>query len=211
MAAGHRVAVPFAGAALREEENAPESRAEVRGRGLSPFPRVSPPSRGVLGYPGAGWLPGALQRLGHAPLCCSQHEEKEKAFKEQLAHLASLLPTLQVGPWAGQGCPGPGSRAGAGLPRPQGAPAVTPPCVQVHLVTCSAFLSSANKAEFLDLGYVSGASAAGRLEHPAAVPWGGQCTLPMCREAAGASCRGAGLTGRVPGTPHRASPLPFSN
>nr|XP_021137612.1 RING finger protein 207 [Columba livia] len=44
----------------------------------------------------------------------SQHEEKEKAFKEQLAHLASLLPTLQV-----------------------------------HLVTCSAFLSSANKAEFL--------------------------------------------------------------
>ncbi|XP_009887995.1 PREDICTED: RING finger protein 207 [Charadrius vociferus] len=48
----------------------------------------------------------------------SQHEEKEKAFKEQLAHLASLLPTLQV-----------------------------------HLVTCSAFLSSANKAEFLDLGY----------------------------------------------------------
>ncbi|NWR22940.1 RN207 protein, partial [Emberiza fucata] len=56
--------------------------------------------------------------LCHALLCCSQHEEKEKAFKEQLAHLASLLPTLQV-----------------------------------HLVTCSAFLSSANKAEFLDLGY----------------------------------------------------------
>ncbi|XP_027299175.3 RING finger protein 207 isoform X2 [Anas platyrhynchos] len=48
----------------------------------------------------------------------SQHEEKEKAFREQLAHLASLLPTLQV-----------------------------------HLVICSAFLSSANKAEFLDLGY----------------------------------------------------------
>ncbi|XP_043919513.1 RING finger protein 207 [Protopterus annectens] len=48
----------------------------------------------------------------------SQHEEKEKAFKEQLSHLASLLPTLQV-----------------------------------HLVTCSAFLSSANKSEFLDLGY----------------------------------------------------------
>uniref|UniRef100_A0A8D0H2X5 RING finger protein 207 n=1 Tax=Sphenodon punctatus TaxID=8508 RepID=A0A8D0H2X5_SPHPU len=50
----------------------------------------------------------------------SQYEEKEKAFKEQLSHLASLLPTLQV-----------------------------------HLVTCSAFLSSANKAEFLDLGYVN--------------------------------------------------------
>ncbi|KAM6435578.1 RING finger protein 207 isoform 2-T2 [Liasis olivaceus] len=48
----------------------------------------------------------------------SQYEEKEKAFKEQLGHQASLLPTLQV-----------------------------------HLVTCSAFLSSANKAEFLDLGY----------------------------------------------------------
>ncbi|NWX94471.1 RN207 protein, partial [Nothoprocta pentlandii] len=48
----------------------------------------------------------------------SQHEEKEKALREQLAHLATLLPTLQV-----------------------------------HLVTCSAFLSSASKAEFLDLGY----------------------------------------------------------
>uniref|UniRef100_A0A8C6Y3C1 RING finger protein 207 n=1 Tax=Naja naja TaxID=35670 RepID=A0A8C6Y3C1_NAJNA len=64
----------------------------------------------------------------------SQYEEKEKAFKEQLSHLASLLPTLQV-----------------------------------HLVTCSAFLSSANKAEFLDLGYVSrvslpGAAGRGRLE-----------------------------------------------
>uniref|UniRef100_A0A8C0IZH9 RING finger protein 207 n=1 Tax=Chelonoidis abingdonii TaxID=106734 RepID=A0A8C0IZH9_CHEAB len=53
------------------------------------------------------------------PVTSSQYEEKEKAFKEQLSHLASLLPTLQV-----------------------------------HLVTCSAFLSSANKAEFLDLGYV---------------------------------------------------------
>lgn len=29
--------------------------------------------------------------------------------------------------------------------------------LQVHLVTCSAFLSSANKFEFLDLGYVSSA------------------------------------------------------
>ncbi|KAL7859914.1 hypothetical protein SRHO_G00150610 [Serrasalmus rhombeus] len=48
----------------------------------------------------------------------SQHEEKERAFKEQLSHLAALLPTLQV-----------------------------------HLVTCSAFLCSANKFEFLDMGY----------------------------------------------------------
>lgn len=31
-------------------------------------------------------------------------------------------------------------------------------CLQVHLVTCSAFLSSANKYEFLDMGYVSQAS-----------------------------------------------------
>ncbi|XP_036600248.1 RING finger protein 207 isoform X2 [Trichosurus vulpecula] len=50
----------------------------------------------------------------------SQYEEKDKAFKDQLSHLVSLLPTLQV-----------------------------------HLVTCSAFLSSANKAEFLDLGYIT--------------------------------------------------------
>ncbi|XP_061582944.1 RING finger protein 207 isoform X3 [Cololabis saira] len=49
----------------------------------------------------------------------SQHEEKEKALKEQLSHLTALLPTLQV-----------------------------------HLVTCSAFLSSANKYEFLDMGYL---------------------------------------------------------
>ncbi|XP_056293164.1 RING finger protein 207 isoform X3 [Pseudoliparis swirei] len=47
-----------------------------------------------------------------------QHEEKEKALKEQLSHLTALLPTLQV-----------------------------------HLVTCLAFLSSANKFEFLDMGY----------------------------------------------------------
>ncbi|XP_045866334.1 RING finger protein 207 [Meles meles] len=48
----------------------------------------------------------------------SQYEEKDRAFKEQLSHLATLLPTLQV-----------------------------------HLVICSSFLSLANKAEFLDLGY----------------------------------------------------------
>ncbi|XP_012696491.2 RING finger protein 207 isoform X2 [Clupea harengus] len=48
----------------------------------------------------------------------SQHEEKERAMKEQLSHLAAFLPTLQV-----------------------------------HLVACSAFLSSANKFEFLDMGY----------------------------------------------------------
>uniref|UniRef100_A0A8C8SKC5 RING finger protein 207 n=1 Tax=Pelusios castaneus TaxID=367368 RepID=A0A8C8SKC5_9SAUR len=61
-----------------------------------------------------------LAEIVFFPVTSSQHEEKEKAFKEQLSHLASLLPTLQV-----------------------------------HLVTCSAFLSSANKAEFLDLGYYS--------------------------------------------------------
>lgn len=55
--------------------------------------------------PGVGLLPGVLQRLCHDLLCCSQHEEKEKAFKEQLAHLASLLPTLQVGPHTRQGHP----------------------------------------------------------------------------------------------------------
>uniref|UniRef100_A0A8C2Q1Y6 RING finger protein 207 n=1 Tax=Cyprinus carpio TaxID=7962 RepID=A0A8C2Q1Y6_CYPCA len=48
----------------------------------------------------------------------SQHEEKETALKEQLSHLATLLPALQV-----------------------------------HLVNCSTFLSSANKYEFLDMGY----------------------------------------------------------
>lgn len=84
----------------------------MRGQGLSPLLRVYPPSRGILGCPGARGLPGAPQRLCLAPLCCSQHEEKEKAFKEQLAHLASLLPTLQVGLQAGQGCPSLRSWAG---------------------------------------------------------------------------------------------------
>uniref|UniRef100_A0A8C9S3M0 RING finger protein 207 n=1 Tax=Scleropages formosus TaxID=113540 RepID=A0A8C9S3M0_SCLFO len=62
----------------------------------------------------------AINTLFNSMQCflCSQHEEKERAFKEQLSHLAALLPTLQV-----------------------------------HLVTCSAFLSSANKFEFLDMGY----------------------------------------------------------
>ncbi|EPY86051.1 hypothetical protein CB1_000331018 [Camelus ferus] len=64
--------------------------------------------------------------LGDEAACpsTSQYEEKDKAFKEQLSHLATLLPTLQV-----------------------------------HLVICSSFLSLANKAEFLDLGYVSATSS----------------------------------------------------
>uniref|UniRef100_A0A669FAC5 RING finger protein 207 n=1 Tax=Oreochromis niloticus TaxID=8128 RepID=A0A669FAC5_ORENI len=61
----------------------------------------------------------------------SQHEEKEKALKEQLSHLTALLPTLQV-----------------------------------HLVTCSAFLSSANKFEFLDMGYVKYRSEFARCLEP---------------------------------------------
>uniref|UniRef100_A0A671NNT9 RING finger protein 207 n=1 Tax=Sinocyclocheilus anshuiensis TaxID=1608454 RepID=A0A671NNT9_9TELE len=51
----------------------------------------------------------------------SQHEEKERAFKEQLSHLAALLPTLQV--------------------------------ITLFILSRSAFLSSANKFEFLDMGY----------------------------------------------------------
>lgn len=41
VAAGHRAAVPFAGAALREKEDAPESCAEVRDHRLSPVPGLS--------------------------------------------------------------------------------------------------------------------------------------------------------------------------
>uniref|UniRef100_A0A671NXP5 RING finger protein 207 n=1 Tax=Sinocyclocheilus anshuiensis TaxID=1608454 RepID=A0A671NXP5_9TELE len=55
----------------------------------------------------------ALLKAAESPL-----KEKEKALKEQLSHMATILPTLQV-----------------------------------HLVTCSAFLSSANKYDFLDMGY----------------------------------------------------------
>lgn len=55
---------------------------------------------------------------------------------------------------------------------------------------CSAFLSSANKAEFLDLGYVSSTGTVGQPAHPDVVlgPW--------------AACRAP---------PSPAPPLPFSN
>ncbi|RLV83683.1 hypothetical protein DV515_00016417 [Chloebia gouldiae] len=103
------------------------SRMQVRGTHLHIQPRAAGQSQGCgkgLGWlQDTGWLCHLQEQLSERKKTLlkavqSQHEEKEKAFKEQLAHLASLLPTLQV-----------------------------------HLVTCSAFLSSANKAEFLDLGY----------------------------------------------------------
>lgn len=40
----------------------------------------------------------------------SQYEEKDKAFKEQLSHLATLLPTLQVRGAGGSGLGTPGQR-----------------------------------------------------------------------------------------------------
>lgn len=56
----------------------------------------------------AGGAPGVVgspplrgQAAGPSP---SQYEEKDKVFKEQLSHLATLLPTLQV---RGAGPPGP--------------------------------------------------------------------------------------------------------
>lgn len=55
--------------------------------------------------------------LGDEAACPSpsQYEEKDKAFKEQLAHLATLLPTLQVrgarGAELGTPAPGPPSQA----------------------------------------------------------------------------------------------------
>ncbi|XP_017509315.2 RING finger protein 207 isoform X7 [Manis javanica] len=83
--------------------------AERKALLLQAVQRALPGSGGVSGPP-----------LGDEAACLfpSQYEEKDKAFKEQLSHLATLLPTLQV-----------------------------------HLVICSSFLSLANKAEFLDLGY----------------------------------------------------------
>lgn len=41
----------------------------------------------------------------------SQYEEKDKAFKEQLSHLATLLPTLQVRSAGGMGLGAPAQRA----------------------------------------------------------------------------------------------------
>lgn len=40
----------------------------------------------------------------------SQYEEKDKAFKEQLSHLATLLPTLQVRGAGGSGLATPAQR-----------------------------------------------------------------------------------------------------
>lgn len=59
--------------------------------------------------PGRGGQPD--EAAGPPP---SQYEEKDKAFKEQLSHLATLLPTLQVrGAGGGAGHPdgpsGPGT------------------------------------------------------------------------------------------------------
>lgn len=53
--------------------------------------------------------------LGDEAACLfpSQYEEKDKAFKEQLSHLATLLPTLQVG---GAGVQGWEPRPEASLP-----------------------------------------------------------------------------------------------
>lgn len=46
--------------------------------------------------------PGPLET--RQPPSPSQYEEKDKAFKEQLSHLATLLPTLQVqGAWGAGG------------------------------------------------------------------------------------------------------------
>jgi len=78
-------------------------------------------------------------------LFSSQHEEKERAFKEQLSHLAALLPTLQVS----------FSIQLSFQIFLLAFKHVYFYSLQVHLVTCSAFLSSANKFEFLDMGYVS--------------------------------------------------------
>lgn len=112
----------------------------------------------------------------------SQYEEKDKAFKEQLAHLASLLPTLQVR-----------VEGSVGLDTPAHGPSPEHGILlQVHLVICSSFLSLASKAEFLDLGYVSVPSSfrtlSSHLESvlyrrslshiTAEVTWGGELSLP---------------------------------
>lgn len=94
---------------------------------------------------GVGGTPLGVEAACPSP---SQYEEKDKAFKEQLSHLATLLPTLQV-----RGAGGTGLGTHPPHPHPAIYRAVSLP--QVHLVNCSSFLSLANKAEFLDLGYVS--------------------------------------------------------
>lgn len=59
--------------------------------------------------------------LGDEAACPSpsQYEEKDKAFKEQLSQLATLLPTLQVGAAGGAGLGNPTQRVPG--PRPHGA------------------------------------------------------------------------------------------
>lgn len=58
---------------------------------------------GRRALPGSGGVSGPP--LGDEAACLfpSQYEEKDKAFKEQLSHLATLLPTLQVGGAGGAG------------------------------------------------------------------------------------------------------------
>lgn len=65
---------------------------------------MEPPSSEPAPKVGVGSPP-----LGDEAACSSpsQYEEKDKAFKEQLSHLATLLPTLQV---RGAGGAGPGTQ-----------------------------------------------------------------------------------------------------
>ena len=109
VAAGHRVAVPFAGAALREEENAPESRAEVRGRGLSPLPRVSPPPfPGSIGVPWGRMAPRCPTKAGPCPALLQPARGEGEGVQG-----AARPPRLPAAHPAGR------ALGRAGMPRPQ--------------------------------------------------------------------------------------------
>lgn len=117
VAVGHMVVMPFAGAALREEEIAPESRAEVRGYRLSPL-LVVPPSSGHAGLP---W--GQV-----APLCpmmavpCPDLLQPARGEGEGIQG-AARSPRLPAAHPAGR------ALGWAGLPWPPwGARGDTPPC-----------------------------------------------------------------------------------
>lgn len=65
---------------------------------------MEPPSSEPTPKVGVGSPPLGGEAARSSP---SQYEEKDKAFKEQLSHLATLLPTLQV---RGAGGAGPGTQ-----------------------------------------------------------------------------------------------------
>lgn len=205
-AAGHKAAMLFAGAALREEEDAPESRAEVRSCRLSPSARVSPLS-GRVGVPWGRMAPQCPVRAVPCPalLQPARGEGEGVQGAARPPRLPAAHPAGRAPGWAGM--PWPRSRAAPALRGDSDTPPTHtgPPGDLLSLpeLRQQSRVPGPGLREWCQHCGMAGASCCGA--------GGNWCTPPQCRGVSGAPCSGARLPGRVPGTSHRTSPLPFSN